>query len=430
MNRLLVANGLILDPVSQSVKTSNVYIAEGNIIAIDHEPDGFEAEQTINAGGLIVSAGLVDLCARLREPGLEFKADIHSETRAAASGGITTLCCPPDTDPVIDEPAVVELIHRKAAMAAHANVLTLGALTTGLKGQLLSEMSALHAAGCVGLSNGRNPVANTLILRRAYSYAANCDMTVFIEPDEHWLSAGGCAHDGPVATRLGLQGIAVSAETVAITRALELILETGVKAHFGRLSSAHGVELIRRAKEQGMDITADVSAHQLFLNEMDINSFNSMCHVLPPLRSQRDMEALRQGITEGVIDAICSDHQPHEPDAKQAPFASTQPGISALETLLPLTLRLIQERVVTTDTALGLLTTRPAAILGINAGVLAVNRPADICIYDPEQEWQLDPADMLSRGSNTPFTGWNFQGKVRYTLVGGRLTYTAGDSDE
>jgi dihydroorotase len=425
MNRLLVSNGLILDPVTQSVKTSNVYIADGNIIAIDHEPDGFEADQTIDATGLIISPGLVDLCARLREPGLEFKADIRSEVTAAASAGITTLCCPPDTDPVIDEPSVVELIHRKAANAGQTHVVTLGALTRGLEGRLLSEMATLKAAGCVGVSNSRRPVANTLILRRAYSYAASFGITVFIEPDEHWLSAGGCAHDGKVATRLGLQGIPVSAETVAISRALELILETGARAHFGRLSSAHGVELIRRAKEQGMAITADVSAHQLFLSEMDINSFNSMCHVLPPLRSQRDMEALRQAVRDGVIDAICSDHQPHEPDAKQAPFASTEPGISSLETLLALTLRLVHEQVVPTYSALSLLSTRPATILGIDAGVLAANRPADICIYDPEQDWQLDTSTMLSRGKNTPFEGWNFQGKVRHTIIDGRLVHTS-----
>ena len=424
MSRLHVANGLMLDPVTATVKTGNLYIADGSIVAINHIPDGFDAEHTIDASGLIISPGLVDLCARLREPGLEFKADISSETIAAASAGISTLCCPPDTNPVIDEPAVVELIHRKAATAAHTKVVTLGAMTDGLKGQLLSEMTTLHKAGCIGVSNSRRPIANTLIMRRAYAYAANCGMTVFIEPDDHWLSLGGCAHDGAIATRLGLHGIPVSAETVAISAALELILETGVKAHFGRLSSAHGVELIRRAKEQGMDITADVSAHQLFLNEMDINSFNSLCHVLPPLRSQRDMEALRQAVKEGVIDAICSDHQPHEPDAKQAPFASTQPGISALETLLPLTLRLVHEQVVPTYTALSLVTSQPAAILGINTGVLAEGRPADICIYDPEQDWQLDTSTMLSRGRNTPFEGWNFQGKVRHTIIGGKLIYT------
>ena len=425
MNRLLVSNGLILDPVTQSVKTSDLYIADGVITAIDHRPDGFDADQTIDASGLIISPGVVDLCARLREPGLEFKADIDSEARAAAAAGITTLCCPPDTDPVIDEPAVVELIHRKAATAAHSRVVTLGALTRGLEGQLLSEMAALQTAGCVGVSNSRRPVANTLILRRAYAYAANSEITVFIEPDEHWLSMGGCAHDGPVATRLGLQGIPVSAETVAISRALELIHETGVKAHFGRLSSAHGVELIRRAKEQGMTITADVSAHQLFLNEMDINSFNSMCHVLPPLRSQRDMEALRQAVREGVIDAICSDHQPHEPDAKQAPFASTQPGISSLETLLPLSLRLVHEQLIPTYTAQSLLSTQPADILGMSTGVIAVNKPADLCIYDPELEWELDSTNMHSRGKNTPFEGWNFQGKVRYTIIDGTPVHTA-----
>ncbi len=425
MSRLLIADGLLLDPVSETVKTSSLCIADGSIIAIGDKPEGFKADHTIDATGLIICPGLVDLCARLREPGLEYKADIKTETIAAASAGITSLCCPPDTDPVVDEPAVVELIHHKAASAAHANVVTLGALTAGLKGELLSEMSALQAAGCVGVSNSRNPIVNTLVLRRAYSYAANCGLTVFIEPDEHWLSMGGCAHDGPVASRLGLQGIPVSAETVAITRALELIAETGVKAHFGRLSSAQSVEIISRAKDSGLDITADVSAHQLFLNEMDINSFNSMCHVLPPLRSQRDMEALRTAVKDGVIDAICSDHQPHDTDAKQAPFASTEPGISSLETLLPLTLRLVHEQVVPTYTAHSLLTSQPAAILGLNTGVIAENKPADICLYAADEDWQLDSKNMLSRGKNTPFEGWNFQGKVHYTIIGGKVIHAA-----
>ena len=424
MSRLLISNGLILDPVSETVKTSNVCIEDGKIVALGDAPVSFKPDKTIDATWLIISAGIVDLCARLREPGLEFKANIKSETITAASAGITTLCCPPDTDPVIDEPAVVELIHHKTLMAAHTKVLTLGALTTGLEGQLLSEMAALQRAGCVGVSNARRPVKNTQVFKRAYAYAANYDMTVFIEADDHWLSAGGCAHDGRVASRLGLQGIPVSAETVAISRCLMLIAETGVKAHFARLSSAHGVRLIADAKDQGLPVTADVSAHQLFLNEMDISSFNSMCHVLPPLRSQRDMEALRKGIQDGVIDAICSDHQPHEVDAKQAPFASTEPGISSLETLLPLTLRLVDEQVVPTYTALSLITSKPAAILGINAGTLAVGNIADICIYDPDSDWQLDTESMLSHGKNTPFEGWNFQGKNRYTIIGGELVYS------
>ena len=425
MSRLLISNGLILDPVSETVKTSSVCIEDGKIIALGDALPGFEPDKTIDATGLIISAGIVDLCARLREPGLEFKANIQSETIAAASAGITTLCCPPDTDPVIDEPAVVELIHHKTLMAAHTKVLTLGALTTGLKGQLLSEMAALQTAGCVGVSNTRRPVESTQVLKRAYAYAANYDMAVFIEPDDHWLSAGGCAHDGRVASRLGLQGIPVSAETVAISRSLMLIAETGVKAHFGRLSSAHAVRLIADAKDQGLPVTADVSAHQLFLNEMDISSFNSMYHVLPPLRSQRDMEALRRGVQDGVIDAICSDHQPHEIDAKQAPFASTEPGISSLETLLPLSLRLVREQVVPTYTALSLITSKPAAILGISAGTLREGEIADICIYDPDADWQLDTESMLSHGKNTPFEGWNFQGKNRYTIINGELVFSS-----
>ena len=414
----------MLDPVSKTVVNRDVFIAQGRIAAIG-EADGFTADRAIDADGLVISPGLVDLCARLREPGQEYKADIASECTAAARAGITTLCCPPDTDPVIDEPAVVELIHRQASNAACTNVLVLGALTTGLAGERLSEMAALRASGCVGVSNCRRPVTQTAVLRRAFAYAANFGLTVYIEPDEFSLSDGGCAHEGPIASRLGLKGIPVSAETIAISRALELVTETGAKVHFGRLSSARGVEVIRRAKEDGLDITADVSAHQLYLTEMDISSYNSLNHVIPPLRSQRDREALRLGLTEGVIDAICSDHQPHEPDAKHGPYASTQPGMSTLETLLPLVLRLVEEQVVPLSTALSLLTDKPASILGSDAGILAPGRPADLCIIDTETEWQFDIRTMSSRGHNSPFVGWDLKGKARYTIVGGALVYAA-----
>lgn len=423
MNRLHIRNGLMLDPVSETVINRDVFIADGRIAAIG-EAEGFNADRVIDAEGLIISPGLVDLCARLREPGQEYKADIASECAAAARSGITTLCCPPDTDPVIDEPAVVELIHRQAVNAACANVVVLGALTTGLDGERLSEMASLRASGCVGVSNCRRPVNQTTVLRRAFSYAANFGLTVFIEPSDFSLSDGGCAHEGPVASRLGLKGIPVSAETIAITRTLELVAETGVKTHFGRLSSARGVEIIRRAKDDGLDITADVCAHQLYLTEMDISSYNSLYHVIPPLRSQRDMEALRLAVKEGVIDAICSDHQPHEPDAKDAPFASTQPGMSTLETLLPLSLRLVDEQLIPLYTALSLLTDRPAAILGLDTGVLQPGRPADLCLVDAETEWQFDVETLSSRGHNSPFAGWNMKGRVRYTIVGGALVHS------
>lgn len=427
MNRLHITKGRLIDPASQLNKKGDIYIADGNIIAIDKPPDGFSADQTIDANGLMVCPGLVDLCARLREPGAEHKADIRSETIAAAAAGITTLCCPPDTDPVIDEPAVVELINHKTENAAHSNVLVLGALTFGLKGEQLSEMSALQEAGCVGVSNARHPVENTLVLKRAYAYAANYDLTVFIEPDDHWLSAGGYAHEGSVASRLGLQGIPVSAETTALARALELVAETGVRAHFGRLSSASAVAMIRRAKADQLNITADVSAHQLHLTELDISSFNSACHVLPPLRTQRDLEALRQGVADGTIDAICSDHQPHDPDAKQGPFASTEPGISALDTLLPLCLRLVNDNVLDLESAIRALTHSPASILDAKLGQLSPGARADICIYDPKAEWQLDKTTMLSRGKNSPFLGWHFQGKTRHTIVAGTLIHSDSD---
>ncbi|MDH5710349.1 MAG: dihydroorotase [Gammaproteobacteria bacterium] len=424
MNRLVIKNGHLLDPSNQLNRQADLYIDNGRVVAIDHSPNGFIADQTIDAKGLTAIPGIVDLCARLREPGLEYKATIQSETIAAAMSGITTLCCPPDTDPVIDEPAVVELIHHKATSAGHSNVVMLGALTTGLKGELLSEMHALQIAGCVGLSNGRQPIPNTLVLKRAYAYAANCGLTVFIEPDDHWLSAGGCAHNGTIASRLGLKGIPVSAETVALARALEIVAETGVKAHFGRLSSAASVAMIRRAKNDGMNITADVSAHQLYLNEHDISSFNSACHVLPPLRTQRDQQALQQGLADGTLDAICSDHQPHDTDAKEAPFASTEPGISALATLLPLATRLADQGIVDICTVIKAITSSPATILGMNTGTLSVGSNADICIFDRDSSWQLDEATIHSSGKNSPFIGWNFQTRVKHTIIGGVIIHS------
>lgn len=427
MNRLLIKNGHLLDPASGLNARGDLYIENGCIAAINTAPENFSANQTIDAEGLTVIPGLVDLCARLREPGYEYKATIESETIAAAMSGITTLCCPPDTDPVIDEPAVVELINHKTAHAGHSNVLMLGALTTGLEGELLSEMQALKVAGCVGLSNGRHPIANTLVLKRAFAYAANCGLTVFIEPDDHWLSAGGCAHEGTIASRLGLKGIPVSAETVALARALEIVTETGVKAHFGRLSCAASVSMIRRAKGNGLNITADVSAHQLHLTEFDISGFNSACHVLPPLRSQRDQEALQRGIADGTLDAICSDHQPHEPDAKESPFASTAPGISALATLLPLAVRLADRGIVDIETVIRAITSAPATILGMNTGSLATGATADICIFNRDASWQLDASSLHGAGKNSPFMGWDFQTRVEHTIASGILIHSRAD---
>ena len=330
---------------------------------------------------------------------------------------------PPDTHPVIDETAVVELISRKTKQSAQCKVVTLGALTAGLKGERLSEMVTLKDAGCVGVSNARKPLTSSLVMQRAFEYAATHNITVHVEANDPWLGSG-CAHEGAVAARLGLPPISTAAETAAIAHHLELMGDSGVRVHFGRLSCARSVDMINQARDRGLFVSADVAAHQLHLTEQDIAGFNSNCHVLPPLRSQRDMEALRLGIKNNIITAICSDHQPHDRDAKLAPFPTTEPGISALETLLPLTLKLVSEGHIDITTAIASLTCNPAHILGIDAGTLGVGKAADICIINLEAEWTFDANEMQSRGKNTPFSGWHFNGQVVHTLVDGKLVYS------
>lgn len=421
--RIAILGGRVIDPAHGIDAVQDMYLAEGRILALGAKPDGFTFDREITARNYIVCPGLVDLCARLREPGLEHKATIASETAAAAGGGITTLCCPPDTDPIIDTPAVAELIHRRAEQAGRTRVLTLGALTKGLAGIELSEMMALTEAGCVGFSNGLRPVVNSLVMRRAMEYAATHGLTVFLHPEDSWLRAHGCLHEGVVSTRLGLPGIPESAETVAIARDVLLIELTGVRAHFCRLSSARAVAMVSEAQGRGLPVSADVAAHQLFLTEQDVDHFNNLCHVIPPLRTPRDRDALRTGLAHGTLSALCSDHQPHELDAKLGPFMGTEPGISALETLLPLALRLVDDDILTLSETLARLTCLPAQILGSDAGTLGIGQPADICIFDPHQYWTLSNDRLRSRGHNSPFNGWEFTGRVTHTLLGGKVVY-------
>jgi dihydroorotase len=383
----------------------------------------FSADRVIDATGLLVIPGLVDLSVRLREPGQEHTATIQTETAAAAAGGVTTVCVPPDTDPVIDNPAVVELIEDRAKKAGRTMVLSIGAMTQNLGGELLAEMARLKAAGCVGISNGLSAIKNNVILQRAMAYAATMDMTLFLNAADPWLTKQGCVHQGAVSSRLGLGGIPESAETIGVSRDLILIEETGVRAHFHNLSCGKAVKLIRDAQNRGLPVTADVSAHHLHLSEHDLGNYDSLSHVLPPLRSIRDREQLQQGVREGVIAAISSHHQPLDRDDKLGPFAETQPGISGLETLLSLTLKLVEDDEIELQRAIAALTCNPADILGIDAGQLKTGAIADVCLVDPDSEFECQPLNFVSAGKNSPFAGWLFNHQVSHTLFHGRLVY-------
>jgi dihydroorotase len=419
---ILITNGRLLDPASGLDKIDNLYVADGAIAAVGGKaPAGFRADATIAADGLIVCPGLIDMCARLREPGQEHKAGIGSETRAAAHAGITTLCIPPDTEPVIDEPAVIDLIQKQVQISRGARVAILGALTMKLAGEQLSEMAGLKQVGCVGVSNALRSISDTRVLRRAMEYANTQALTVHIVPLDRSLARNGVAHAGAVATRLGLPGIPVAAETVAIAQILALIEETGARVHFGRLSSARAVDKIAGAKQRGLPVSADVAVHHLFLTETAINDFDGQAHVIPPLRAEADRQALVEGLRNGVIDAICSDHQPHDADAKLYPYPATEPGISGLDTLLGLTHELAVREKIPLSKLLAALTCNPAKILGISAGQIAAGRPADLCLFNPAQNWTVESHAFASAGKNTPMQGMGLRGAVVHTVIDGMV---------
>lgn len=425
---IAILGGRLLDPASGRDEIIDIYIQNGCVTAIGRQPEGFNADSTIDAANRWILPGLVDLQARTREPGYENKGTVASETLAAVAGGVTAFCCPPDTDPVIDNPAVAEQIRQLSQASGLAHVLPVGALTLGLKGEHLSELAALEQAGCRVVGNGHFAIRDTRVMRRALEYAATLGLTVFLQSEDPWLSADGCMHEGEVSIRLGLPGIPECAEVIAVSRDLTLVEQTGVKAHFGQLSTARAVELVAEARLRGLPVSCSVAAHHLFLTDIDVGMFDSSCHVRPPLRTQRDRDGLRAALADGAIDAICSDHQPHDRDAKLAPFESTEPGISGLETLLPLTLRLVDEGVIDRMAAIRALTAAPAAILGDgDRGCIREGGPANLCVIDPEQYWEVDNNSLLSRGKNTPMLGWEMKGKVSHTIINGQLVYVTNN---
>jgi dihydroorotase len=421
--KIHIKNGRLVDPASNTDAQRDVFIAAGKIVGIGNAPAGFSANRTIDASGLVVAPGLVDLAVRLREPGLEYMATLESEMDAAVAGGVTSLACPPDTDPPLDEPGLVEMLKFRAEKLNQAHVYPIGALTVGLKGTQLTEMAELTDAGCVAFSHADVALTDTQLLLRALQYAATFNYPVWLRPQDGALARGGVAHDGQVATRLGLPAIPVCAETVALTTLLLLARETGARLHLCRLSSANGVALVRQAKAQGLNLSCDVAIHHAHLSEMDIGYFDTNCRLTPPLRDQRDRDALRAGLADGTIDALCSDHAPVDEDAKQVAFDEAEPGATGVELLLPLALKWAEESKLPLSQALARITSDPARILGIAAGNVVSGGSADICIFDPERYWKVEPSALHSQGKNTPFTGLEVKGKVRYTLVDGQIVY-------
>lgn len=427
--RLHIRGARVVDPAQGIDAVTDLFIADGKLVGISESPAGFTADREIDATGLVACPGLVDVSVSLKKPGAEHSRSMMRELSACAAGGVTHVVCPPDTFPIADTTTVVRQMHETAASARRSWVWVVGALTQGLGGEQLADMGALKQAGCVAVSNRRRAMANNQVLRRALEYANTFDLAVIFHPEDASLAAGGCVHEGPVATRLGLPGIPSMAETVAVARELELVAHTGVRAHFAQLSTAGAVTMIAEARRKGLRVTADVAVHQLLLTEDAVDGFNAMAHVRPPLRSLTDRDALRRAVAEGVIDAICSDHQPCESAGKLAPFPAVRPGISGTETLLSLTMKLVEEKALSLPQAVAALTSRAAACFGIAGGSLRMNERVDLCLFDPQARYTLSdegPDAMVSAGRNTPFLGETLPARVRFTLLGNRVLYSRG----
>ena len=431
MMKTLIKGGRVIDPASGFDEKADVALVDTMVVAIKNIASDFSPDVTLDATDCIVMPGLVDLAVRLREPGQEHAGMLASEMAAAVAGGVTSVVCPPDTDPVLDEAGLVEMLRHRAEQLKLARLFPLGALTRNLQGEVLTEMLQLTQAGCIGFSQAEVPLANTQVLQRALQYASTFGYAVWLRPQELYLGKGVAA-SGPLATRLGLSGVPVAAETIALHTIFELVRSTQARVHLCRISSAAGVALVRQAKEEGLPITCDVSINSLHLTELDIGYFDSRMRLNPPLRQQRDRDALRAGLADGTIDALVSDHTPVDEDAKALPFAEAEPGATGLELLLSLTYKWAQDSGIALSQALGVVTHRPAAVVGsafgtvaASAGRLIAGTTADICVFDPHAAWTVEASALRSQGHHTPFGGYELPGRVRATFVGGQLAYQA-----
>ena len=424
--RLHIANGRLIDPANGVDGQHDLFIAEGRVAAVGRRPDGFEADRRLDAAGLAVLPGLVDLSARVAQPGAA--AFAPSELRAALAGGVTCLVLPPDPGAPLDEPGKADALMRQAH-PGQCRVRPLGAMTVGLAGETLAEMDLLARAGCLAYAQGDKGIADTRVLWGAMRHASGLGHTLWLRPQDPWLARGTVAAGGAYAERLGLEGLPPQAETVALQTLFELQRATGARVHLTRLSTAAGLDMLRAARREGLPLTADVSANSLHLTDVDIGFFDTNFHLDPPLRGQRDRDAIQAALADGTVDALCSDHTPVEGRAKAAPFPLSEPGATGLELLLSLALKWARDSRRPLAEALARVTSGPASVLGriaplaAPAGQLGVGAPADLCLADLDAEWLVTPGALQSRSGHTPFAGMMLPGRVRATVVGGSLAW-------
>lgn len=423
---LLIINAELVDPVSGKAEKGALAVQQGVIAEMGHAIDVSappEGALVIDAKGRTVTPGFVDLRAFVGEPGAEHRETLSSASRAAAAGGVTTVVCMPDTNPPVDDPAVVDYLIRRARDTAGVNMMPSAALTKGLEGREMTEIGLLREAGAVFFTDGAKSVANAQVMRRALTYARDFGALIVHHVEDADLSRGGVMNEGELASRLGLPGIPKAAETIMLERDIALVRLTGGKYHAASISCAESLEIIARAKDEGLDVTCGVSINNLALNENDIGSYRTFLKVSPPLRSEEDRKAMVAGVASGLIDVIVSDHNPQDVETKRQPFVDCEDGAIGLETLLPVALRLVHNGDVTMAQLLRALSLRPANRIGLDRGRLQKGASADLILFDPDEPFVLDPEILHSRCKNTPFDGARLQGRVHVTLVGGRVVY-------
>jgi dihydroorotase len=420
---ILIKNGRVIDPKNNVDAILDILVVNGKIADLNKNLDPKKAKQIIDASKKIVMPGIIDLQLNLREPGNQYKSTLESEMKAANAGGVTSMVCPPDTTPILDEPGLVKMLKNKSEVLKRGNVYPLGALTQKLNGKLLTEINDLYESGCIGFSQAEKPIQDTEVLYRSFQYLSTFNLKAFLRAEDAYLSEKGIINAGEISTRLGLKGIQSISETTAINKILEIARLTKTKVHLNKISTADGLNLIKVAKKNGIDVTCDVSIHQIFLTDNDIGFFNTNCFLKPPLRKESDRLKIIESIVDGTIDAICSDHSPVNEDNKLKPFAESEYGASSVELLMPMIFKLAEEYKIDLSLLIDKITYQPANILDINKGNLSVNSDADICIFDPNYLWEVNSKTLISEGKNTPFMNQNFTGKVSGTIFNGNIVF-------